>query len=52
MAFILSYGFSISYRKLARVDFEPTTSCLPCTRSNHRAIMLNDEMCLMVYRIK
>ena len=24
-----------TYRKLARVGFEPTTSCLPFTRSNH-----------------
>ena len=33
MAFILSESFSILYRTLARVGFEPTTSCLPCTRS-------------------
>ena len=32
MVSILSWGFSIPYRKLARVGFEPTTSCLPCTR--------------------
>ena len=44
MVFILSYGFSIPYRKLARVEFEFTTSCLPCRRSN--------EVCLMVYKIK
>ena len=30
MVFILSEGFSILYRKLARVGFEPTTWCLPC----------------------
>ena len=35
MVFILSSGFLIPYRKLARVGFEPTSSCLPCTRSNH-----------------
>ena len=52
MIFMLSQGFSIPCRKLARVGFEPTTSCLPCTRSNHWAIWPNDEMCLMVYRIK
>ena len=33
MVFILSKGFSILYRKLARVGFEPMTSCLLCTRS-------------------
>ena len=38
MVFILSEGFSISYRKLARVGLEPTTSCLPYTYSNHSAI--------------
>ena len=42
----------IPYRNLAQVGFEPTTSCLPCTRSNHWAIWPNDEMCLKVYRIK
>ena len=35
MVLILSEGFSIPYRKLARVGFEPSTSCLLCTRSNH-----------------
>ena len=34
MVFILSLGFSILYRKLARVGFEPTTSCLPCTHTH------------------
>ena len=38
MVFIMSQGFSIPYRKLAGVGYEPTTSCLPFTRSNHRAI--------------
>ena len=38
MVFILSEGFSISYRKLAQVGLEPTTSCLPYTCSNHSAI--------------
>ena len=52
MVFILSYGFLISYRKLAWVGFNPTTSCLPCTRSNHWAIWPNDDICLTVYRIK
>ena len=52
MVFILSYGFSIPYRKLALVGFEPTASCLPRTRYNHRAIWPNDEMSLMVYRIQ
>ena len=49
---LLSYSFSIPYRKLARVGFEPMTSCLPCTPSNHWTIWPNDEICLMVYRIK
>ena len=30
MIFILSLGFSIPYRMLARVGFEPTTWCLQC----------------------
>ena len=34
------------------MGFEPTTSCLPCTRSNHWATWPKDEKCLMVYRIK
>ena len=48
----LTIYFSIPYRKLAQVGFEPTTSCFPYRHSNHWAIWLNDEMCLMVYRIK
>ena len=42
----------IPYIKLVRVGFKHTTSCLPCTGSNHWAIWPNDEMCLMVCRIK
>ena len=34
---------AIPYRKLAQVEFEPTSSCLLCTRSNHWAIWLNDK---------
>ena len=30
MVFILNQVFLIPYRKLARVEFEATTSCLPC----------------------
>ena len=52
MIFILSQGFWIPYRKLARVGFEPTTLYLPWRRSNHWAIWPNDDMCLMVYIIK
>ena len=44
--------FAIPYRMLA-VGFEPTVSCLLLsTRSNNWAVWPNDEMCLMVYRIK
>ena len=37
--------FFNSNRKLARVGFKPTVSCLPCTRFNHWALWPNDEMC-------
>ena len=52
IVFILSQGFSIPYRKLIWVGFEPTTLRLPCTHSNHGAIWPNDETCFVVYRIK
>ena len=50
--YIHNKGFSIPYRKLARVGFEPTTLCLLCTHCNHWTFWPNDEICLMVYRIK
>ena len=44
--------FAIPCRKLAQVRYQPTTMCLPYTRSNHWAIWANDEMYLMDYSIK
>ena len=44
--------FAIPCRKLAQVRCQPTTMCLPCTRSNHWVIWANDEMNLMAYSIK
>ena len=44
MVFILSYGFSIPYRRLARVGFEPTTPCLPCTRN----VVIKESTCIGV----
>ena len=41
--------FLITFKNLPRVGFKLTTSCLPCTRCNHRTIWPNNEMCLMVY---
>ena len=49
--YIILY-YSIPYKKLAGVGFEPTPSYLPYTRCNYWAIWPNDEMCLLVYRIK
>ena len=34
----MPFELLIPCRKLAPEEFEPTTSCLPCTRSNHRPI--------------
>ena len=37
--------FRFAYRKLAQVRFESTSTCLPCTCSNHWDIWFNDETC-------
>ena len=50
--YILYVWYSFWAKVFAGVGFEPTTSCLPCTHSNHWIIWLNDEICLMVYWIK
>lgn len=45
-------GFSVPCSKLVWVGFKRTSSHLLCTLSNRMSYLANNEMCLLVHRIK